>query len=114
MKKMFAQEYESKTGEKLMVEYKDFSRPGRVSTFKGSFHVAVDEEAVKIYERKDGRKHLRGTLWLSDTLGSRQTHYTDQLEIINHLDRLCHERLDAEDLGAEVDAFLQQRDFVRH
>ena len=110
---MYAQEYESRLGEKLVVEYRDFARPGRVSTFKGSYPVTSHEEAVKIYEVMDGRKHLRGELWLSDTLGQRQAHYTDQLEIIDHLDRLCHERMDADDLGSEVDGFLHQRDFVR-
>jgi hypothetical protein len=112
---MFKIEYETKLGEQIVVEYREFARPGYVtSSFQRSgFHVSTPEEAVKIYEKSDGRKHLRGELWMGDILGHRQTHHADQLEIISHLDDLCGQRLDSEDLGAEVEVFLYQRDFIR-
>ena len=101
---MFEFEYESRTGEQLVVEYRVFARPG--------YNLTIPEEAVKIHERLDGEKHLRGELWLGDTLGHRQTHHADQLDIINHLDQLCEQRLDPEDLGAEMEVYLFQRDFI--
>ena len=111
---MFENRYESKIGEQVVVEYREFKRPGYVvaSFHRRGFHVSTPEEAVKIYEISDGRKHLRGELWLGDTLGHRQTHHADQLEIIDHLEQLCEEKLDTDDLGSEMEAFLYQRDFI--